>query len=1496
MTRRVGSRSASSLNDVFTPPFPSLVVPVSISFSPTAPSVLDNTPAGQPVTGIIVTMSDASVFVGSLGFALPNGSDGNHFAIVQQGASSAIAVGTTALPLGTSTRNVTVSATQNSVTVSASLAISVLARPLSITFVPANPALLDNAIVGTLAATVNVNMSGGSPFTGNLIFGNPFFNDGGLFGISGSNIVTAALLPAGASTQSVTVTTINNPGGATAVTANLVVSVLARPLAIVVVTANPAMLDNAPAGTAISSIIVTMSGGGAFGGTLAFAAPNNNDGGRFALSGSILITGLTAVPAGNSTQTITLSASQNQITVTLNVNILVFAHPVSITFVPASPSILDSSPVNTQIAAITVTMSGGAAFNGTLGFAAPNNNDTGHFALSGLNVVTALALPAGSSTQSATIQATANGVSITADLHVIVTPSGSTGNTLTTVQLTSTTAGTNVVPFTFGVALAKGTTQGPISSNASAGSQAIIMRRWNDNSVKHAIISGQATLTANTPVTVNIIDQIGAAGVALTATNIQTANPQATVTLGGVAVTLASRLATPQRTFVSGAQMVECHYLATVPSGTAAGVLVYFHVRLYVNNQIWVRVSVEQGWADLTNIDKTYAAIVNIGGTQIFSATLTHFANSRWTQEGWIGGTPAVTPKHNMVDLVATKLVPNYFMATPTGATLSSFPVQTYVPYGSGNWTPTMGDTGVQDQIGILPRWDALTITSLGDVRVFNSTVANSKFLGSYGIVWRGSADNNLPVRPSIFPNFSIFGGTDAVGTGPLTWEVNHHGSGGYLAYILTGDYFHLETMQLQAAACYSVGNTGSYGTGTGKYMARQIRGRGWMLRTISQMAAIAPTGDAMLADYQTLLTSNASTDITTLQQVGFPQLGICNSAYNGGQGGAGRAGGWGSANPGVYPPGTGGGIDGLANTDGTCAAWMQDFVVQSWGAASDLEFGSATSMATWATVRDFLYKWPVGIMGVGDPTPGTGSYCFSYSNQYGFFVVNTTLPNFGDDNITDWYAKDWGTLFANPKNIPIGYTTCVNTLQGNTGDAAAPAGNLTLGSGVTAYGWGNRLPSLALAVDHAATGAAAAYNRLSGATNFSVLVNNTGGASGIPADFPQFCVQPRVSTIPPTDALAALLATMPTNSWAAVPRTTGSRLADVAYGQNAGDSATLTTAIAGSDGPSSEMLFWAGAALDTTNKRLFVCNGGHGNYHGNEAYLFDYTTLKWRNISKPTDPALSDGFQGGEFMSDGTPAIPHTYGDPTWDPSQNRVMFLGAGLWNGGGSNATYYINPSTMVRGQTGGTGGTNSWQRRADWGGNLGGNTQSNADYDPVSGHVWVWGLFSHTIEEYIPTSNTWVAHLDPSGGSADNVIGPPSHPNGFGCIQPGVRAVTTGDSQTYEISIASGSVGKVIKWATTGDHTAEGGNAPGIQWHTPSAKFVAWNGGTTVYIIDPGVKNWVAHTATAVGGLAANIPTAPAPNGTFSRFRYLPWANCFSVVNAFNEDVYIYKPNF
>jgi hypothetical protein len=627
-------------------------------------------------------------------------------------------------------------------------------------------------------------------------------------------------------------------------------------------------------------------------------------------------------------------------------------------------------------------------------------------------------------------------------------------------QLTSAVGGADL-PYTIGYAFAKGTFPAGTALAVNQGTaQIVVKRQWNDGSIKHVIVSGHVSIpAAGGSQAIQIASGTPTGGAALTSVNIVSAAPTASVQCGAIGtVTLTSLLAAaPFRTWISGPEMVECHYRG--PVGTDATLAVWFHVRLYRTGKIWIRAFCENGYVDKAQALKTYVPTVTIGGTVRYNpgTNLSHYSNTRWDVEGWVGADPQITPKHNVAQLISTRLVPNYWKRNPSATALNGLG-QAYTPMSRVGWTLKMGDAGFQEQIGLLPLWDALYCSS-SDPRAYRAAMASSRSLSSYAIVWRDSTDN-LPTRPSARPNYTTSGnnggGATQADAGTLSWELAHHGSGGYLAYLITGDYYYLETMQHQASVCYLC-NDQSHGAGTSRKLLQQSRAMAWALRTIGQLAAIGPS-DSVTSDYTALLASNMAFWRTKLPDLFTSQnpLGILYSY---------------EVSSGAYDP-------------GHTATWQQNFAVQTLGFLSDIE--PLADLTALNLVRDYCYRWPVGLLG-GDGPP---NYCYTQASAYTVKIASGALPD--ALNLSPCFTS-WGAVFQNTFLAANG--TCGTALQGTSGGDPASAS--------TGY-YGNLMPAIAYAADHGAPGAAAAWARLSAASNWSTVENSGFG------DIPMWGIVPR--------------------------------------------------------------------------------------------------------------------------------------------------------------------------------------------------------------------------------------------------------------------------------------------------------------------------------------------------------------------------------------------------
>jgi hypothetical protein len=544
----------------------------------------------------------------------------------------------------------------------------------------------------------------------------------------------------------------------------------------------------------------------------------------------------------------------------------------------------------------------------------------------------------------------------------------------------------------------------------------------------------------------------------------------------------------------------------------------------------------------------------------------------------------------------------------------------------------------------------------------------------------------------------------------------------------------------------------------------------------------------------------------------------------------------------------------------------MLFFNVQALGHVSDIE--PLATMTTFNAVRDWLYKIPVDLLGMASGT----DYYYTYAAADFRLNAYSSQPTTQTQAITSPpLDSTWGAVWLRSQGSHTQPGTALdNTLHGTSGSDPV--------TGATSF-WANLLPAIALAVDHGIAGAQACWYRLTGTTNWLTLRNATDvtNSSRTFANSPMFGIQPR-------DVLTSLLATMTSGTWASVNQT----LSGVAYGNvlvsnpNAAgspDSATIAADIKGTTGPSAIPNSWGGACFDTTASRLLIWGGGHSDYHGNEVYAFNCPTLTWSRLTAPDDP-VALGYAGTSgILPNGNPASRHTYDGLVYIAPTNTMRSVGgAGADSGSaGSAIVWDFNLTTKTWSQQG------SFNSTAQ---------DSVAHIDPTSGILFAGpqgGDFQWL------NGSTWT-NIDQSTGNDGHQTG---------ACKPGDRLFFVGNGLCYTAILSTTPIvgSAFTSHTTTGDQTIQNTPFPGLQWHNPSGKFVAWNGngsggGTAnLWILDPATFAWTVHTPNA-----ANIvtPTAAAFNSsgptTLGRFQYLPTYNCFILINQITDPVFIYKPDF
>ena len=93
-----------------------------------------------------------------------------------------------------------------------------------------------------------------------------------------------------------------------------------------------------------------------------------------------------------------------------------------------------------------------------------------------------------------------------------------------------------------------------------------------------------------------------------------------------------------------------------------------------------------------------------------------------------------------------------------------------------------------------------------------------------------------------------------------------------------------------------------------------------------------------------------------------------------------------------------------------------------------------------------------------------------------------------------------------------------------------------------------------------------------------------------------------------------------------------------------------------GTGGQAAIIKAWGGAAYDDTRDRLIVWGGGHGDYGGNEVYVFDVNTLTWTRVTDPSDPPARDE----PYASDGAPGSSHSRNTLQYVPHLDALCIFG--------------------------------------------------------------------------------------------------------------------------------------------------------------------------------------------------------------------------------------------
>ena len=650
----------------------------------------------------------------------------------------------------------------------------------------------------------------------------------------------------------------------------------------------------------------------------------------------------------------------------------------------------------------------------------------------------------------------------------------STPGALPVLKLTSAAA-SGVQAWTAGHAFRQGDVPSGsyITSNGTA-TQADVRNRWPDGSVKFAVLSGTASFTQNTVKSL----QLATTTTAPSGSVAEPTSLDVSVTFSGAVsgtYTLQSALGVDRSTWnksaagrvrqIPGPVMSEFHYY--VPTSDAH-VTVWFYVRRYSNGQTEIETVVENGWLKVASPgERDYTVTVSVGGATTYSGTLNHYNHTRWARVDWLGTDPKITPQHDAVYLRATKMVPNYGYGPPaSGAFTGLATAVNPAPFALGNWSAQMGDTGDAQPIGVLPHWEALYCLS-GDARAYAATISNNRGSGRWPIHYRDETTGRIPLYSS-YPSMSLNSGW---GSQPPTpsggsnggWDVPHHPSNGYLAYLIEGRWTQLES--LQCSAYYTIQDSNPQtrqGGGAIPCLNAPLttRGAAWSWRTVGQAAAISPTklnnSTVPAADLALGDSFRKSVDDTMLFTKGrYIDGGVFKNTIG-------------------YVGQYDGGDDGPAG-EWWGRAFMVQFQIAALAHISDLGI-EGINQSNLVAVRNHAYDGAVGLMG----TDVNWNYRRGARYNAPFFK-NSTNPGSATPAFMTW--GEMTQTYLSFYKLSALSSNIGDTLKDHSSDSDMnPTGSSNDADGY----WAPVIANLATAVEHGKLGALAAYTKVTSASNYN--------------------------------------------------------------------------------------------------------------------------------------------------------------------------------------------------------------------------------------------------------------------------------------------------------------------------------------------------------------------------------------------------------------------------
>ncbi len=278
---------------------------------------------------------------------------------------------------------------------------------------------------------------------------------------------------------------------------------------------------------------------------------------------------------------------------------------------------------------------------------------------------------------------------------------------------------------------------------------------------------------------------------------------------------------------------------------------------------------------------KTGAALTNVAYTKAY---FTHYFRTRWRKSFWNGAAPgAVKMDLNLAYMISTGAVPNYDLSkapSVSGDNVAFAASDRCDINGHGLFDTQMGDTGGRPELGLISGWYVRAMYTMDPTAVANMLLAgdcwgsvqesiresgtglfydSAHLVNAFGRTFSVDAHPSGQINGVTFPQVGPTSFTPAF-TG---FNLAHQPGFSYVPYLFSGDYYTLESLQLQVASDLAntdptnqpYGRNGAMGLINGR--AQQLRGEAWGFRDLTHGTVTAVDGTPEAAYFLQKLNNN---------------------------------------------------------------------------------------------------------------------------------------------------------------------------------------------------------------------------------------------------------------------------------------------------------------------------------------------------------------------------------------------------------------------------------------------------------------------------------------------------------------------------------------------------------------------------------------------------------------------------------------------------------------